>query len=204
MAMRRPFLALLAVAAWVSPAAARAEEAGPVVTAKSLCDALIGAMKRGASLNFAGRREFLEPEIRRDLDLAFMTKLAVGPSWRTMASADRTQLTDAFSNLSIATYAARFKSYSSERFEVDPAPSPQASGDNIVRTKLFTGDPEPVQLDYLMRKNGDRWQIIDVYLSGTISEMAARRSEYSATLQQGGAAALVALLRKKTAELAGP
>jgi phospholipid transport system substrate-binding protein len=54
-----------------------------------------------------------------------------------------------------------------------------------------------------MRKNADRWQIIDVYLNGTISEMAARRSEYSTVLRQGGAPALVALLHKKATELGG-
>jgi phospholipid transport system substrate-binding protein len=58
-----------------------------------------------------------------------------------------------------------------------------------------------VQLDYLMRKADDRWRIIDVYLNGTISEMAARRSEYSAVLSQGGTSALIALLRKKAVEL---
>jgi len=58
-----------------------------------------------------------------------------------------------------------------------------------------------VQLDYLMRKNGARWRIIDVYLNGTISEVAARRSEYSTVLRQGGSPALIDLLTKKTAEL---
>jgi phospholipid transport system substrate-binding protein len=57
-----------------------------------------------------------------------------------------------------------------------------------------------VQRDYLLRHEGDRWRIIDVFLSGTISELAARRSEYSATLRQGGPAALADLLRKKTAD----
>jgi hypothetical protein len=33
--------------------------------------------------------------------------------------------------------------------------------------------------------------------------MAARRSEYSSVLRQGGAAALVEMLRKKVAELSG-
>jgi phospholipid transport system substrate-binding protein len=50
--------------------------------------------------------------------------------------------------------------------------------------------------------SGGSWKIIDVFLSGTISELAARRSEYSLVLRTGGAPALVDLLRKKTAELA--
>jgi phospholipid transport system substrate-binding protein len=54
-----------------------------------------------------------------------------------------------------------------------------------------------------MRANEGVWKVIDVYLSGTISQMAARRSEYSTVLRQGGPAALVELLRKKTTELSG-
>ena len=173
-------------------------------TAKDLSDALLTAMKRGPSLDFAGRRDLLAPQIQRDLDLPFMTRIVVGPPWRSLAAGDREKLVEAFSTYSIATYAQRFKSYSGERFEVDPTPSALASGDCIVHTKLFTSDPQPVQLDYLMRKSGDHWRIIDVYLSGSISEMAARRSEYTAVLRSGGAPALIALLRKKSTDFESP
>jgi len=194
------FLFALAVPGRSQPAA-KAVEAGAPATAKDLCDALITAMKKGSSLDFAARRDLLAPVIQRDYDLAFMTRIVVGSAWRSFSPEDRQKLTEAFGAFSIATYAQRFDSYSGEHFEVDPSPTTLSSGDCIVHTKLFTGDPEPVQLDYLMRKTGGGWQIIDVYLSGTISEMAARRSEYSATLRQGGAQALIDLLTKKAAEL---
>jgi phospholipid transport system substrate-binding protein len=197
-----PTLLVLAATAVLRPAA-WGEEAAPPATASALCDALLASMKRGPSLGFAGRKELLGPEIRRDLDLALMTRIAVGPSWRNLSPSDCQQLVDAFSDYSVATYAERFSSYSGQRFEVDPTPALLPRGDSIVHTKLFAGGPDPVQLDYLMRKTGDQWRIIDVYLNGTISEMAARRSEYSAVLAQGGAQALVALLRKKTVELGG-
>jgi phospholipid transport system substrate-binding protein len=183
-------------------AAPRAEE-GPVAPVKALCDSLLDAMKQGSSLDFAGRFALLAPEIRRDLNLPLMTRIIVGPSWRKLSPSDQGNLVKAFSDYSIATYAQRFKAYSGERFEVDPSPASLPRGDSVVHTKLFTGGPKPVQLDYLVRKNGDRWQIIDVFLSGTISELAARRSEYSTVLRQGGAPALIELLRKKTAEFRG-
>jgi phospholipid transport system substrate-binding protein len=183
------------------PPVARGEETAPAATATSLCDALLAAMKRGASLDFAGRKALLEPEIRRDFDLARMTRLVVGPTWKNLTPSDSQQLVDAFGAFSVATYADQFKSYAGERFEVDPAATVSAKGDSIVHTKLFTGGPAPVQLDYLMRKTDGQWRIIDVYLNGTISEMAARRSEYAAVLNQGGAPALVSLLKKKTDEL---
>ncbi len=157
-------------------------------------------MKQGPALSFAARRDRLAPEIERDFDLPLMTRIVVGPPWRTLSAPDRTAVESAFHDYSIATYAQRFRSYDGERFEVDPAAAAMPSGDQVVHTKLFTGDPAPVQLDYLERPHAGRWKIIDVYLNGSISELAARRSEYATTLRQGGAAALVALLRGKIRE----
>jgi phospholipid transport system substrate-binding protein len=199
---RRRFVPVILALALAGQARCLADDpAGAPATARSLCDALIGAMKKGPSMTFAAREELLGPEIRRDLDLALMTRIIVGPAWRSLAQQDKQDLIDSFSEYSVASYAQRFKSFSGERFEVDPVASSQPNGDCIVGTRLYTGDPDPVQLNYLMRQGDGRWRIIDVFLSGTISELAARRSEYSLVLRQGGAQALVALLRKKAVEL---
>jgi phospholipid transport system substrate-binding protein len=72
----------------------------------------------------------------------------------------------------------------------------------IVHTKLTQPNDKPVQLDYLLRDGQGKWRIIDVYLSGTVSQLAARRSEFSAVLRDSGVAGLVALLKQKTAQLA--
>jgi len=132
-----------------------------------------------------------------------MTRLVVGLPWRNLPGDQQQALVDAFSDFSIATYANRFRDFSGERFVVEPTVTPLPSGDALVHTRLFTGDGETVQLDYLMRENSGSWQIIDVFLTGTISELAARRSEFSSVLRQDGAAALIELLKKKTAELSG-
>jgi phospholipid transport system substrate-binding protein len=194
------FLFALAVPGPAQPAAPATGADAPA-TAKDLCDALITAMKKGSSISFAARRDLLAPVIQRDYDLPFTTRIVVGSAWRSFSDEDRRKLVEAFTAFSIADYAKNFNGYSGEHFEVGPSPTQLSNGDCIVHTKLFTGDPEPVQLDYLMRKTGDRWRIIDVYLSGTISQMAAHRSEYSAVIRQGGAPALIDLLTKKTAEL---
>jgi phospholipid transport system substrate-binding protein len=193
-------LALMMTTAAAAPAQT-APAAPPAATVQGLCDALISAMQQGPALGFAGRRQLLEPQIRRAIDLPLMTRLVLGPPWRGLAPEVQRQLVDAFSDYSISTYANRFSGYSGEKFIVDPAPTRLESGDVIVHTKLVTKDPDPVRLDYLMRSSGGTWKIIDVYLSGTISELAARRSEFSAVLRQGGAAALVEMLKKKAAEL---
>ena len=49
-----------------------------------------------------------------------------------------------------------------------------------------------------MRKNADRWKAVDVYLTGTISEIATRRSEFNSILDSGGPQALIQSLRQQT------
>jgi len=182
---------------------AAAVDATPAQTVQGFYDALVSAMKQGPALGFAGRRQMLDPHIRRALDLPLMTRLVVGPPWKGLAAPDQQRLIEAFSDYSIAVYASRFKDYGGERFEVVPSATPRPNGDVIVSTRLIPQGSEPVQLDYLMRDSSRGWQVVDVFLSGTISELAARRSEYSAVFRSGGAAALVDLLVKKTAELGG-
>ena len=194
--------AILGVSAACAQGPAAAAASAPQ-TVQGFCDALVSAMKQGPALGFAGRRQMLEPEIRRALDLPMMTRLVVGPPWRALKPEEQKLLIDAFSDYSIAVYASRFKAYGGERFIVAPSTNPLANGNVIVSTKLVLVEGEPVQLDYLLRSGSGGWQIIDVFLSGTISELAARRSEYSTVFRTGGAAALVELLRKKTAELSG-
>jgi phospholipid transport system substrate-binding protein len=168
---------------------------------QALCDVLLESMKKGSALDFAGRVKLLDAPLRRLYDLPLLTRLVVGPPWRGMTASDQQALVAAFSDYSVAVYASRFNRYSGERFVVDPAAGQLAGGNSVIHTKLIPGSGDPVQLDYVLRAEPPGWHIIDVLLNGTISEMAERRSEYSSTLRDGGATALVQLLRQKTEQL---
>ena len=199
----RSTILIFAAALSVCSASEAPSGSEPQAVPQALSDALLQAMKRGPALDFAARVKALEPEVSRDYDMPLMTRLVVGPPWRSMSPDEQQALVAAFSEYSIAVYANRFKNFSGERFVVDPATAKLPSGDVIVHTKLLPHDGDPVELDYLMRSEPDGWRITDVLLSGTISQMAERRSEYSSALLDGGAAALIRLLRQKTAQLAG-
>jgi phospholipid transport system substrate-binding protein len=199
MISRRLFFAVaLLVVSSASPS--RAATGSPTTTISAFYDTLLATMKDGVALGFKGRSERLAPAMRRAFDLPLMTRLMVGPPWANLTPEQREQLVAAFSDFSIATYASRFDDYSGERFEVD-AKTSQTNNGTIVRTKLVKSDGEPVQLDYFMRESDAGWQIVDVYLSGTVSELATRRSEFSSVMRRGGAEALVDALQKKVAEL---
>ncbi len=180
-----------------------AGDEGAAAPVQSFYDTLIQAMKGGAKLGFKGRRDLLAPSIEKSFDLPLMTRLTTGLEWQNLSAEDQQKLIAAFSEFSIATYANQFDDYSGERFDVDPNPVKTDSGDVIVKTKLVQVKDEPVQLDYLMRQGSSGWKIIDIYLSGTISQLAARRSEFSAVLRRDGIVGLINLLHQKTAQLAG-
>jgi len=125
--------------------------------------------------------------------------MAVGASWAATPDPKQHQAAEAFGRYITATWADRFDSYSGEKLEVTGA-QPYAAG-ALVHTRIVKSNGEPVAIDYLMRRNGDVWQVVDVYLTGTISELATRRSEFSSVLRSQGIDGLIAVLNRKAGML---
>jgi phospholipid transport system substrate-binding protein len=197
---------LLAGAAWIAAhAAAPARAEGPpddpaVTVVGAFYDALLSVMKQAKELGVHGRYDRLAAPIRAAFDLPAMTRIAVGPDWNAVPPAQQSALVDAFSRMTIATYASRFDGYSGERFEVEPSGEARSTG-RVVHSKLIQSNGEAVTLNYLLRESGGNWRIVDVYLTGTISELATRRTEFAAILKSGGPSALIDSLRQKTETL---
>jgi phospholipid transport system substrate-binding protein len=198
-------LSLLAILALVSVSSpGRAEDLSPPVkVVQSFYDTLLAVMKDAGKLGFQGRYAKLQPAIEQAYNLPLMTRLSIGPQWTSLSPDDQQKLTAAFSAFTIATYANRFDGYSGEKLEVDPKPSTVEAG-TIVETKLIKSNGEPVALNYLMRETNGKAQIIDVYLSGTISELSTRRAEFTSVIRRDGAAGLLQLLDKRIADLKTP
>lgn len=196
---RRVFLmAPLPVALWLRVARA-ADSANAVI--QQFYDALLAVMKEAKHLTFDQRYQRLAPVITATFDLGLTSRLSVGPGWTQMSPDQQRRLADVFSRYTISLYANRFDDFNGERFEVAPNPVANPNG-TLVQTKLIKSDGDKVTLNYLMRQGaGGSWQVIDVYLSGTISELATRRSEFAGVLQTSGADGLIKLLEDRTAAL---
>ena len=190
--------ASICLALWVAiglPTQQAAAASNPQEVTQRFYGVLLSTMRDGRSLGQSGRYARLVPVVNRTFDLAFMARLAVGPSWATLVPAQQQSLTEAFGNYVCATYADRFNSYSGEHLEVT-GERPYGS-DVMVQTKIVKANGEATTLNYLMRQNQGAWQISDVYLDGTISQVAVQRSEFSAIVRREGVDGLVmALIRK--------
>jgi phospholipid transport system substrate-binding protein len=101
-----------------------------------------------------------------------------------MSDADKKALIDAFSRNIIANYAKNFDSYGGEKFTVEPASITRGS-DHFVKSAMNTGK-ETIAFNYRTHQVGSDWKVTDVYLAGNISQMAQKRSDFSATLASGG------------------
>lgn len=156
---------------------------------------LLATMKQAQALGVQGRFQTLEPTLSKTYDIATMTRMAVGPSWDTLQPAQKAALTEAFSRMMIATYAKRFDGFSGETFQITEITDRAA--DKMVKTQIIQSNGKPVPINYLMRKSGPEWKVVDVYLDGTISELASRRAEFTSILRSGGPDALIASLRKQ-------
>ncbi len=162
---------------------------------------LLPTLQQAGQLSVLERDRRFTPAISSAFDLTTMTRLAAGPAWTTFSGAQQAAVREAFSRFLIADYAHLVSDYSGQSFIVDPQTSPAAGGGGeIVKTKLIQAGGRNVTINYLVR--GGR--VIDVYLYGTISDLATRRDEFASILAEGGGADhLVQKLREKTQSLLG-
>ena len=169
--------------------------ASPEDSLRGFYDTLLGTMKQGQTLGHSGRYARIEPVVNRLFDIPFMARLATGPSWTGLSVPQQQQVAAAFGRYISATYADRFGSYSGERLEV-AGQAPSSAG-VIVKTRIVKSTGEPVSIDYLMHQGGAGWQIADVYLDGSISQLATERSEFDAIVRRQGVDGLIATLNRK-------
>ena len=191
--------ALLCLALLAPSPRAVAMGTGGTETVRSFYSTLLSTMQNGPALGAQGRYARLAPVVRRLFDIPLMTRLAIGPEWASLSEAQRQQVTQAFERYIAAIYAERFDSYSGEQLQVTGEQS--SPGGTVITSRIVKSDGQPVNINYLMRDNGGVWQIADVYLDGTISELATRRSEFAAILRTRGINGLIEALNTKAAAL---
>lgn len=168
-------------------------------TIRAFYSTLLDTMRNGPQLGVQGRYARLAPAIAQNFDIPLMTRLAVGPDWNSLTPAQQAQVTQAFERYIAAVYAERFDSYAGEQLKVTGEEASPAG--TVILSQIVKSNGEPVHINYLMRQNGASWRIADVYLNGTISELATRRSEFGSILKTQGINGLISALNNKAQAL---
>jgi phospholipid transport system substrate-binding protein len=171
---------------------------GGIDVVEKLHTTLLAVMKEGDQIGYAGRYDRLAPVIRASFDMPFISKTVLGKYWQTFTNEQQSRFVEAFTKMSIATYAANFDRYSGERFKT-VAGKETSGGRILVQSQLIKSDGGQIQLDYLLHRTTSQWRIINVIAEG-VSDLALKRADYSAFLKNKGFEALVEKLNEKVGQ----
>lgn len=192
----RVFGSFLPVVLVLFATAAPAGENTASSTVAGFQKSLLAVMKQSGKLDLRGRYEQLMPVITRSFHVPLMVRITTGRHWNSATKAQKKMLVKGFRRMSAATLATYFDSYDGETFEVVR----ERAGSNttvVVDTRIVRRAKEPVDISYVVAKDGRRWRVVDVIVGGGISELTVRRSEYARILKTGGIETLVTALDGK-------
>jgi phospholipid transport system substrate-binding protein len=184
-------------------ALATTPEAAPVA---ALDSALVATMKSGsAGTGYQQRYNTLDPVVDSSFDLPIITQNSVGFLWNTLPAGQQQQLAALMEQFTVASYVSQFNSFGGEQIKLLPAEKALGTK-RIVQTQIVPSDgSSPTEIDYVVGEDENGWQITDVLLNGTISQVAIHSSDFSALVTSGDATQLIAALKSKIAALAsGP
>ena len=135
--------------------------------------------------------------LEKDFNLKAIGKFVLGRYWKQATPEEKKSFLNLFKETTVATYASRFKDYTSEKFEVLSCQC-EADGGVIVSSRIVRPGGQIIPIGWkIFEKNGEM-RIYDVILEG-ISMGITQRSEFASVIQNGGGKldALNAALEKK-------
>jgi len=168
------------------------EQASQVV--KDFQAELINVMKQGDKLNFEQRSAHLKPVLIKTHNMVKISRIVMSKNWKAFSKEQKKQLINKLVELSVASYAHYFSSFSGQSFAIESVEKLPAK--IYVKTTLILPDDEDVSMDYLLKKKGDSWRIINIITNG-VSDLALKRSEYGAVLKNSGFDVLLAEISVK-------
>src|SRR5262245_19232558 len=180
MAVLRPRLAaFFCLATMLLGTATSPRAAGPATaTIAKLDDTLLAVLKNAETLGFQGRLEKLKPAVADAFDLQFMAEKSIGKYWKPLSDADKARWVDLFQEYTAATYAGNFDHFGNQRFEIS-GEEPSQNDTTVVHTTLIDPGTENTDLDYRLHQTPKGPKVIDIYLKGTVSQLALQRSDFT-------------------------
>ena len=154
---------------------------------------------KGAELSAASRQK-LENILTRAVDLEGVARSALGKNWDDATPAQRKRFLDAFKQ--------RFRKATAEQFTEDYRNTavkyfpevPDEGGVKVPTEVTIKG--EPTHIDYVMRRAGSEWRIVDIVIDD-VSTVDNYRSSFSRIIKTEGMDGLINRLNKGTVKQAG-
>lgn len=203
MLTRRFFLTgitLLAISGWVMPSAQAQGgniAAGAADFVQNLGNRALETLARVKLTKEQADQRFRDL-LHEGFDVPTIGQFALGRYWNQATPPQRQEYLKLFEAMIVQVYADRFRQYSGESFKIT-GQRPEGN-DIFVGTQIIRPSGPPVAVEWRVRHNSGRYQIIDVVVEN-VSMTVTQRSEFASVIQGGGGQieALLKALRQKVA-----
>ena len=189
-------VAALSIASVSAGPAAHAAESGADGFIKKIGKEAIDSLT-GQNLSDAEREKRFRAILKRSFNVKLIARFTLGRYWRRATKKQQEEYVGLFEDFIVQAYAARFKDYKGEKFEVSYARDINER-DKLVLSNLNLTDGRTIPVHWRVRGNSD-YKVIDVLVEG-ISMAITQRDEFSAIINQKGGKVegLLVALREKT------
>ncbi len=192
---RKPLIGVVVcLIIWGYGVNAFAGEATHIVT--ELQESIMTIMKKGHDLGYTGRYQRIALAVDNTHDLDTIARLVVGRHWKGLDANQQSTFVETFRNLSISTYARRFKDYGGEQFTILSETSLKRGNRKLVTSHFVKSDGEKIAFNYILHQIHDQWKIIGVSVNG-VSDLALKRAEYGGILRKDGFPTLIERLNSQ-------
>ncbi len=133
-------------------------------------------------------------------DFPRMTRMAVGPQWKSATAEQKKELLELFRQLLIVVYSGAVKEAGA--YTVTLGNNKVLPDDKVVliRTILKAPGKDPIQFDWRFVKNNQgQWRVFDVSIGG-VWMVENYRSQFASVITNKGISGLIASLQERIAE----
>lgn len=178
-----------------------AQEA-PDALVRNVTNSVLAVIKQDKELQSGNMRravELVESKVLPHFNFQRMTSLAVGREWNKASTQQKEQLINEFRTLLVRTYSNALTQYREQVIEFKPFSMQAGETDVTVRTQVNQPGAKPIQLDYMLEKQGNGWKVYDVSVAG-ISLVTNYRSTFGDEIRNNGMDGLIKALVTKNAK----
>ena len=170
---------------------------GPRAVVQQTADDVVAVLEK-KNLSAAEKRSQIEQIVYAHFDFTTLSKLVLARNWKQLSPAQQHDFVEEFKRHLSVTYGRNVETYNNER-AVITGDREEAGGDWTVKTKILRPSAADILVDYRLRQQDDKWQVIDVIIEG-VSLVANFRSQFQEILTSSNADHLIKLLREKNAK----
>ncbi len=140
---------------------------------------------------------------RTAFDIPAISRFVLGRYWREASDDQRQSFMELFEELNMRRFLPYFADVSDKAIAVKRV-QPEDARPNLFRVSSVINRPEgePIAVVWRIRDNGGDYKVLDIVAEG-VSMAISLRQEYGTVAKTEGVDGLLAMMRKKTAELAG-